>query len=236
MHWFIANAPIRLKLLIAFGMMTCLVAVEPLTVILAGKGAAILTGAVATFVAICLAWWFRGAIAGPYVRTVVRMEALAAGDLDSPIAHTDFRDCVGRMTTAMFTFRDNARAQIGLNKEAERNAVIVRGMTNNLERLANGDLTADIVEDYPSSYARLRDGFNTALSSLRDLVGAVSDGAHRIDGGAHEIARASHDLARPRPTHRGQCCQPRAKLGGAYPDGRSVTPGCRGRYAHGQAR
>nr|WP_245842525.1 methyl-accepting chemotaxis protein [Sphingomonas laterariae] len=167
-----------------------------MSLVLGGPVAGITCGVIATLLAIVLGAWFRSAIATPYVTTVVRMEALAAGDLQSPIAHTEFRDCVGRMTKAMFTFRDNARKQIDLNVEAERNSAIVRGMTDNLKRLAQGDLTAEITEDYPASYAELRANFNAALESLRDLIGSVRTSAQTIDTGSIEIARASEDLAR----------------------------------------
>lgn len=59
---------------------------------------------------------FRENIFVPYVATVVRMEGLAAGHLDSPLRYTDYTDCVGRLTRAMFIFRDAAVAQ---RKEAE---------------------------------------------------------------------------------------------------------------------
>jgi methyl-accepting chemotaxis protein len=195
MLWFIKDAPIRLKLLIAFGTMCALTALTALTA-LAAPGYAFVVGALATVAAIACAIWFRGAIATPYVTTVVRMEALAAGDLASPIAFTDYQDCVGRMTRAMLTFRDAAQQQITLNEEAARHAGVVRGMTTNLSRLADGDLTADITEEYPEIYAELRANFNVALASLRELIGTVTESAAAIRSGSGEIAQASEDLAR----------------------------------------
>ncbi|HVJ01323.1 MAG TPA: methyl-accepting chemotaxis protein [Sphingomonas sp.] len=195
MHWFTAIAPIRLKLLVAFGSLAALTALTPLALLLAPAVAA-WVGLAAVAAAVVLGAWYRHAIATPYVATVVRMEALAAGDLDASIAHTDFRDCVGRMTKAMFAFRDAAQAQIRQNEEAEKHGAVVRGMTRNLRRLADGDLTADIVEEYPGSYAELRANFNAALASLRGLLGAVTESAATIRGGSGEIAQASEDLAR----------------------------------------
>ena len=195
MLWFIKDAPIRLKLLIAFGTMCGLTALTTL-IVLAAPDYAFVVGALATVAALACAAWFRSAIATPYVSTVVRMEALAAGDLASPIAFTDYQDCVGRMTRAMLTFRDAAQKQIMLNEESEKHAGIVRGMTANLSRLAGGDLTADITEDYPETYAELRTNFNAALASLRDLIGTVTESAAAIRAGSGEIAQASEDLAR----------------------------------------
>jgi methyl-accepting chemotaxis protein len=182
--------------MIAFGAMCALTAIAPIATLIGGANAAITLGGIATLIAAGMGAWFRIAIAGPYVATVVRMEALATGDLTSPIEFTDYRDCVGRMTKAMFAFRDSAQAQITLNQEAEKHAGIVRGMTANLRQLASGDLTADIVEEYPAAYAELRNNFNAALASLRDLIGTVSESSNAIRAGSGEIAHASESLAR----------------------------------------
>uniref|UniRef100_UPI0032AEC351 methyl-accepting chemotaxis protein n=1 Tax=Sphingomonas sp. AR_OL41 TaxID=3042729 RepID=UPI0032AEC351 len=140
-----------------------------------------------------MSFLFREAIAIPYVATVVRMEGLAAGDLHSPIAYTDFRDCVGRLTKAMFTFRDAAVAQA---EQAEVPARIVAILSTNLSQLADGDLTKEVVADFPPEYAELKTSFNAALSSLRALISGVSDSAEGIRTGSNEIAQASEDLAR----------------------------------------
>lgn len=195
MHWFVANAPIRQKLLVAFGSMTVLAGVSPIAMLLL-PNFALAVGLCATLAAAGLGVWYRQAIANPYVTTVLRMEALAAGDLTSEIRFTDYRDCVGRLTKAMFSFRDTAAAQIKANEEAERHGEIVRGMTGNLRRLAEGDLTADIVEEYPAVYAGLRGNFNEALASLRTLLGSVTESTIAIRTGSGEIAQASENLAR----------------------------------------
>jgi len=195
MLWFIKDAPIRLKLLIAFGTMVGFTALTTLAALVA-PGYVLIVGMIATLTGIVCAAWFRSAIATPYVNTVVRMEALAAGDLASPIAFFEYKDCVGRMTRAMLTFRDAARQQIALNEEARKHAGIVRGMTANLSRLADGDLTAEITEDYPGDYAELRTNFNAALAALRTLIGTVNESAATIHMGSDEIAQASENLAR----------------------------------------
>ena len=195
MHWFIADAPIRLKLKLAFGSLAALIALLTLAIWFTPTIAPWL-GVALTCAAAALGFWYREAIATPYVSTVVRMEALAAGDLSSAILHTEYKDCVGRMTKAMFAFRDNAQAQLTLNAEAHEHALVVQGMTAYLRRLSQGDLTADIAEEYPAEYAGLRDHFNEAVVSLRGLVTSVKTTAESIRTGAVEIASASEDLAR----------------------------------------
>jgi methyl-accepting chemotaxis protein len=196
MEWFKANAPIRLKLLISFGSFVALVAVSGGAGLLVGESAAHWVALGATLVAALLAVFYREAIAGPYVTTVVRMEGLAAGDLESPIEFTDYRDCVGRLTQAMFQFRATAQAEIAANEETQRNALVVQGMAENFRSLSDGDLTADIVADYPVQYAALKDSFNEALASLRGLLGSVKASTQNSLTGSREIAQASEDLAR----------------------------------------
>jgi len=193
--WYVKSAPVRLKLLFAFGVMTGLTAVATLASLLPVT-LAFSIGAAATVAAALFGMAFRRMIADPYVATVVRMEALAAGDLTSPIQFTDYVDCVGRLTKAMQMFRDAAGAQIAINRQADINADVVRTMSGNMNELAVGNLSADITADYPEEYTDLKNAFNTALVNLRELIGGVTQSADGIRTGSAEIAQASEDLAR----------------------------------------
>lgn len=193
MHWFKATAPIRLKLLVAFGTLTALNIVVALTLIFGNGSIELGVSVAATVLSIALGYVFRKAIADPYVATVVRMEGLASGDLDSPIAHTDYKDCVGRLTKAMFTFRDAAVEQ---RSHAQEQAAVVEVLSQGLDRLSDGDLTSDITTDFPASYASVKTNFNAAVMSLRTLIGSVGESAASIRTGSGEIAHASEDLAR----------------------------------------
>lgn len=193
MHWFEADAPIRQKTLIAFASL-----IAPMVLI----GLTELVRAEWTMAGICIAFaaagaWlasrFREAICVPYVSTVVRMEGLASGDLASPIAYSDHKDCVGRMARAMFTFKATAEAQ---QRNAHEQTEVVAQLRASLEKLSNGDLTGEITVEMPAAYAELKANFNAALGSLRALIGSVSESAVSIRTGAGEIAQASEDLAR----------------------------------------
>jgi methyl-accepting chemotaxis protein len=193
MQWFETVAPIRLKMLVAFSTLVGMMSVIAL-VSLFGPNAVTL-GLIAAIVAFAalLSMRFRRAVCDPYVNTVVRMEGLAAGDLESPIAYGDYKDCVGRMTKAMATFRDTAIQQ---QRSAAEQAEVVRVLGESLVRLTQGDLTAEIDANFPGSYAKLKDDFNAALASLRDLIGSVTESTLTIRTGSGEIAQASEDLAR----------------------------------------
>ena len=192
MEWFQANAPIRQKTYIAFGTLIAIGGVSGLlTMILP-----VMFGLPVLAAALALAIWqahrFREAICTPYIATVVRMEALAAGDLHSPINYTDYQDCVGRMTRAMFTFRDTA---IERQRIAAEQGEVVALVSSHLRSLAEGDLTQPITRELPAEYAELRTNYNGAVEGLHTLIGEVAESTIKIGSGANEIAAASSDLA-----------------------------------------
>ncbi|WP_066721580.1 methyl-accepting chemotaxis protein [Sphingomonas pituitosa] len=193
MEWFKAEAPIRKKLQVAFGAMIAVMLIREILSFFDAGWISVAVDLAAIGIAALIAAKLRAAIADPYVATVVRMEGLADGDLASPIAFTHYKDCVGRMTKAMLTFRDAAIEQQRLaNEQAE----VVKTLGEHLRRLRAGDLTATIDCEFPSDYAALRDDYNLTLGGLRELIGAVSLSATTIESGANEIATASEDLAR----------------------------------------
>jgi len=130
-------------------------------------------------------------ICKPYVETVVRMEALAAGDLDSPIAYTENRDCVGRMTTAMAIFRRNMEEA----NTAEAQREMANGLALGLGALAEGNLTFRIATPFPADFEALRLDFNRAMDAIMDAVTAVNHAAVGINTGSTDILQASDDLS-----------------------------------------
>ncbi|MCE7796567.1 hypothetical protein LWE61_08325 [Sphingobium sufflavum] len=95
-----------------------------------------------------------------YVNTVLHMEALAAGDLTSPI---QYRDCVGRMTKAMAVFRDN-REQVRASAESATAVVAQLGL--GLDAMASGKMTYTIATAFVGGYDRLRMTFNRTVEGL----------------------------------------------------------------------
>ena len=197
MMWFKETAPIRKKMSFVVGFMTGMVMLTALVALGASAighpNIGLALGVFLVLATVAGGLWIREAICGPYVSTVVRMEALASGDLITPIDFTHYKDCVGRMTKAMFTFRETAKTN-RQQAEAQKQLVDVLGL--HLAQLRNGDLTSSITVDVPGEYSTVKTNFNDAIESMRDLIAAVSEGAMAIRTGSGEIAQASEDLAR----------------------------------------
>lgn len=131
-------------------------------------------------------------ICGPYVATVERMEALAAGDTTSSIQFTEHKDCVGRMAAAMETFRGNATQIQGSRGEQE---AVVNVLSSALKRLAGNDLNCRITESFADGYDGLRQDFNRAVDALAVAISSVHQTADSVLTGASEIHTASNDLS-----------------------------------------
>ncbi|MDG2532613.1 methyl-accepting chemotaxis protein [Sphingomonas sp. HITSZ_GF] len=151
-------------------------------------------------VAILLGWLLTSMIARPIKRMTALMGRLAGGENGIDVPGTDRKDEVGGMAQAVLVFRDAAVAKekadaAKLVADAEQKHVVTE-LTNGLESLAKGDLTAEIKSEFASDYVALKANFNSALDALRTLIGSVVEGAASIRTGSGEIAQASEDLAR----------------------------------------
>ncbi len=195
---FYANYPIRKKfdfILIVLLTLTAIPVVASITG-LVGASTAGLGQIAAELVAMLAVGAFvlyaKKQICDPYVTTVVRMEGLAAGDLNSPVAFTDHRDCVGRMTKAMMAFKDNAVERSNVDVALVQ---VVSEVTTGLQHMKNGNLTYSIEKSFGAEYDSLRHNFNDTVAQLHQLLTQTSTAANNVLTGASEIRSASDDLA-----------------------------------------
>ncbi len=197
LEWFEKRAPIRQKfdaMLWVHLALVCLASFGTLLA-LAGFGAsfALLLPAAALLLTLIAVKTAKHLICDPYIATVVRTEALAAGDLDGPIEHTDYGDCVGRLSRALGVFRDQGAALREANM-VERE-VVAGHLTTALAELARGNLDHRIDTPFPGTAEKLRIHFNDAVGSLAEAMHEVLGSATSIDNGASEIRAASDDLS-----------------------------------------
>ena len=196
--WFKKNAPIRIKfrvLTLIYGVvaangmaMTYLAAQSTPT----EARIYVAIGAVLLVLTLLTALFSGKIISDPYVTTVLRTEALAAGDLESPIEFTEYRDCIGRLTKGLAVFRDNAR---DIEHARAATELVVAALGTGLGKLANGDLASHIDETFPAEYEKLRADFNRAVDSLSDALVAVTRSTSGIRTASSEISAASDDLS-----------------------------------------
>jgi len=147
-----------------------------------------------------LNWILSRSISRPVAALATRMRTLASGDTASDIPGLDRGDEVGDMARGLGVFRDNAiakaQAEAAKAKADAEQAFVVDTLSDRLAKVSDGDLTASIDADFPTSYAALKANFNKAIGNLCDLISGLARSAEAIRSGSDEIAQASNDLAR----------------------------------------
>ncbi|MBP1882202.1 methyl-accepting chemotaxis protein [Sinorhizobium mexicanum] len=175
--------------------------------ILAAAALAILTAALAIV----------RSVVRPVEKLKISMRAIADEDLSSDVPETDRGDEIGQMAKVLVVLRDSVRERLELRSreeeqqhrldaerrdneerqrataEAQADAMDTIGAA--LERLASGDLTAEVDEIAPE-YAKLQQDFNTAVAALRGVIGAISQSTEIVHGSAGDISEAAHNLSR----------------------------------------
>ncbi|HEX7857435.1 MAG TPA: methyl-accepting chemotaxis protein [Sphingobium sp.] len=154
---------------------------------LAGLAAAVLV----------LIWWLANrTLSRPMTELTAATSMLAAGG-DMAVPSVDRGDELGEIARAVEQFRLAALARQEMDHRlATEQAVVTDTLGKSLAALAQGDLTAEVVADFPPASATLKSNFNDALSRLREMIGAVSISTIGLRTGSQEIAQASEDLAR----------------------------------------
>ncbi|KPF90833.1 hypothetical protein IP81_14375 [Novosphingobium sp. AAP83] len=196
--WFETVAPIRQKFRILLIVLTlagslnfaggALATVFPQSAQAIGLGFAALSTALIVAIMVIAS----DRVCTPYVNTVVRMEALADGDTNSPIDYGHHGDCVGRMTRAMTKFRANSIKVDELGTAQKR---IIDAMNHSLARLAENDLTVEIHDPFPGDYEDLRINYNRGVKTIASALGEIRGLADSVLRGSDEINAASADLA-----------------------------------------
>ncbi|WP_420002627.1 methyl-accepting chemotaxis protein [Arenibacterium sp. LLYu02] len=160
----------------------------------AGLGFAIFAGFSVIFFMIA------SAVSRPITDVVAHIDALQHGDTSRAIPEANRRDEIGALGKALVDFRDTTAEQQRMEEEKRKQDAAQRHVVNELStalgKLATGDLTVQITEDFPADYEKLRKDFNALVNRLFDTVSAVVDAADSIQNGSTEISSASDDLAR----------------------------------------
>ncbi len=221
--WFREKASIRTKMKVVAGLQTVLVAASGSTSLFLVRGSvspmqAGMGVGFAVAASLVTGWLATRAIIKPFSAALLRMEALAASDVDSPIPHADHKDCVGRMASAMQALRQAALAR----RQAERLADEVRSRADTdrvgrdaelaqhsteidtaiasvaaaLKQLADGNLAYRIEQPLRGESDRLRVDFNGSMVKLQQTLNAVGQNALGIRTGSQEVATAADELAR----------------------------------------
>jgi methyl-accepting chemotaxis protein len=176
------------------------------------------SGAVGILLSLLLALWVSMAkISKPLSRLGQRMGTLAGGDLTVDIDGQGRGDEVGVMAKAVQVFKDNALAlkeseaqaaaqRRAAEEERARNEAVraeatrqvqrvVTGLGTGLERMAKGDLTYRITDEFIDEYKKVQEDFNAAIAQLQDTITSIAMSSSEVSSAASEISASTSDLS-----------------------------------------
>ncbi|MEL1264230.1 Cache 3/Cache 2 fusion domain-containing protein [Pseudoxanthomonas putridarboris] len=99
----------------------------------------------------------------------------------------------GDVDRYQYDFRDMID---GLNQLMETTDENLAEVSELLQAIARGDLTARMEGDFHGVFARMRDDANATVAQLTDIVGRIQDASTSINTAAGEIASGNSDLSR----------------------------------------
>lgn len=127
------------------------------------------------------------------------MDTVANADFSTAVPMVRRPDEVGRIAQALEVRRHGlamaATERIKHESEAESQKVVVRELSVSLQKLAAGDLTCRLPDNFSESYMQLHDDFNAAMAQLGAVLRLVIDTAGQIGLGAGDISQQSGNLS-----------------------------------------
>jgi methyl-accepting chemotaxis protein len=182
-------------------------------------------GILGLLICVALGLWIAMAkITKPLVRLGDNMKVLAEGDLTTEIAGQERGDEVGVMAKAVQVFKDNALAlktaeeksaeqqraaeeqRRAADEERRRNeqaraeaaeqvARVVASLGAGLERMAKGDLSYRLSDQFAAEYIKIRDDFNGAIGQLQHTISAIVSSTREVTNASAEISTSTTDLS-----------------------------------------
>jgi methyl-accepting chemotaxis protein len=145
------------------------------------------------------------------------MRQLSSGDNTVAIAGVEDGDEIGEMARALTVFRDaavekeqlearaaedrriaeeeRARSDAARAEAARQVAQVVDGLGQGLERLAQGDLTYRVRDDWAGEYHKIQSDFNNAIDQLQDTLTAIVESTREVSSASAEISSSTTDLS-----------------------------------------
>jgi len=87
-------------------------------------------------------------------------------------------------------------AEVLRERVAKEQGTTVEALGMALNKLADGDLTSVINDEFPKDYEMLRQDFNLAVNSLQNAMASVAENTESIRNETEEITTAADDLSR----------------------------------------
>lgn len=121
-------------------------------------------------------------IALPIKQTAMRLKQMAEGDFSSPVPKAVTKDETAELLNA-------------LEKSIEQIRLAVSGVSYHIGLIANGDLTADDVEDYMGDLLPLSEAVHQIKNELFKTMTEINVAADRVTDSSEQVSAGAHSLS-----------------------------------------
>jgi len=142
---------------------------------------------------------FARAIARPFGGVGDALTRMSQGDYASAIPYLERGDDAGALARNLDTLRGKlSEAEVARTEQlrkAEEQRLVVEALSTGIDKLAGGDLTAKIRQNFSAEYEGLRKAFNSALDRLNETMGSLLAATRQIDQNSKDVENASNELS-----------------------------------------
>lgn len=128
-----------------------------------------------------LGFWLARSFSKPINEMAVAAKNLAQGNLDVDITYVS-KDEIGSLAQSLKTAASTLKLYIG-------------DISANLDLMAQGDMTAEITQDYRGEFAPIKDAFFKITSQLNDALTTISETTEQVNSGASQASGGAQALA-----------------------------------------
>jgi methyl-accepting chemotaxis protein len=90
---------------------------------------------------------------------------------------------------------ERARSEAARAEAARQVSQVVNGLGRGLERLAQGDLTYRVRDNWGEEYRRIQQDFNGAIDQLQETLSAIVETTREVSSASAEISTSTSDLS-----------------------------------------
>lgn len=139
-------------------------------------------GLLSIIVGIGAAFLIAGPIVKPIVGLVSRVEALAEGDLHTPVPHVNSRDELEILYTSFSKTIESLKNYIG-------------EITSILASLEKRDYTVGTQQEYQGDFAQIKDSLGGIVLSLNQVFTGIKESADQVAAGSDQVSYGAQALA-----------------------------------------
>ena len=136
---------------------------------------------VAVIVCVIMIIYIRGAIVRPVENLCMVAGEMANGNLNVTVNKAPNNE-IGALADSLKDTISNLQ-------------VIVNDISENMETMANGDMTNEITHDYVGDFASIKQSVNKISGALNNTLSSINIAAEQVNSGADQVATAAQSLS-----------------------------------------